>query len=111
MPGARAFDARAILRLDAGISTRDYQEYLAIAEDINLRFIELVHEAGAAFSGPGQVLNIREFKQASDEELARVDAELATLRDEQRLPFPDYPEDAISDMQGSIDYPPKGSPG
>ncbi|MEM1110750.1 MAG: mechanosensitive ion channel domain-containing protein [Pseudomonadota bacterium] len=105
----RIEQATVIMRLDAGINTRDYQEYLAIAEDINLRFIELVHDAGAAFSGAGQVLSVREFRQASAEEMARVEREMQEMREEERLPFPNYTDDEIAALKGSIDYPPKGS--
>ena len=41
--------ATAVIRLDAGVLTRDYQEYLAVAEDLNLRIIEIVHQNGVIF--------------------------------------------------------------
>jgi MscS family membrane protein len=53
--------ANAVIRIDAGVDTTDYQRFLAVAEDLNLRMIERVHDAGAAFSGPGQVLQLRDF--------------------------------------------------
>ena len=45
--------AIAILRVEAGIDTRDYQTYLAIAEDLNLRIIELADTNGVIFSSSG----------------------------------------------------------
>ena len=42
--------ATAVLRLDAGIATTNYQEFLAAAEDLNLHIVELVHETGAIFN-------------------------------------------------------------
>ena len=101
--------ATAVLRLDAGIATTNYQEFLAVAEDLNLHIVELVHGAGAIFSGPGQVLQIREFKQASDEELARMRATLDDWREQDRLPFPDYSADEKQGFKGQLDYPPPGS--
>jgi MscS family membrane protein len=97
--------ALALVRLEAGASTRDFQEYLTVAEDINLRIIELVHNVGAAFSGPGQVLQLRKFKQASDEETARVEAVLREWREQDRQPFPDYSAEEIKQFRGTIDFP------
>ena len=97
--------ALALVRLEAGISTRDFQEYLTVAEDINLRIIELVHNVGAAFSGPGQVLQLRKFKQASDEETARVEAVLQEWREQDHRPFPDYSAEEIKQFRGTIDFP------
>ncbi len=106
----RIEQATAVLRLDAGIPTTVFQEYLAVAEDLNLRIVELVHGAGAIFSGPGQVLQLREFKQASEEELAKVDAMLNDWRDQDKLPFPDHSSEDKASFKSSLDYPPKGSP-
>ncbi len=102
--------ATAVLRIDAGVMTRDFQEYLAIAEDLNLRIIETVHGNGAIFSGPGQVLQLREFYQASDETMAQVDAKLQGWRDEHELPFPDFSAARKEQIKDSIQYPPQGAP-
>ena len=100
--------ATAVLRLDAGIATTNYQEFLAAAEDLNLHIVELVHETGAIFSGPGQVLQIREFKQASDEELAKIRATLDDWREQDRLPFPDHSAAEKQAFKGQLDYPTSG---
>ena len=53
-------DATVLLRLDAGVTTVDYQQFLSVAEDINLSLIEIVHTVGAVFSGPEQTLRLQE---------------------------------------------------
>ena len=102
--------ATAVFRVDAGIMTTDYQTFLAIAEDLNLRIIETVHENGAIFSGPGQVLQVRDFHKASEETMSEVAAKLDGWRDSQQLPFPDVSEDRKAEIEGSLLYPPAGSP-
>jgi MscS family membrane protein len=102
--------ATAVFRVDAGIMTTDYQTFLAIAEDLNLRIIETVHENGAIFSGPGQVLQVRDFHKASEETMSEVAAKLDGWRDAQQLPFPDVSEDRKAEIEGSLLYPPAGSP-
>ena len=101
--------ALAVLRLESGVKTRDYQEFMAVAEDLNLRIIELVHDAGAVFSGPGQVLQVREFKQATEEEMSRVQAILQEWREQDRQPFPDYSEEEIETFRDSLEFPPRGT--
>jgi MscS family membrane protein len=48
-------DANAILRVDAGVATTDYQAFLAVAEELNLGMLDIVHQAGARFTGPAQL--------------------------------------------------------
>jgi MscS family membrane protein len=103
-------DATVLLRLDAGTTTTDFQVFLAVAEDLNLRIIEIVHGAGALFSGPGQSLQMRESAPESPERLAEIEATLASWRREDRLPFPNHSPEAIAELRGTLDYPPKGSP-
>ena len=102
-------DATALLRLDCGVRTTDFQKFLAVAEDLNLRIIEIVHGAGAVFSGPGQSLQLSEATPENGEEQARVAATLESWRNEDRLPFPDHSRADIAQLSATLDYPPKGS--
>ena len=104
-------DATAMLRLDCGIETIDYQTYLAVGEDLNLRIVEIVHGAGAIFSGPGQSMQLQEVTPPDSEKLAQVDETLATWRKEERLPFPNPSNQDIADLRKTLDYPPEGSAG
>jgi len=99
--------ATAVVRLDAGILTRNYEEYLAVAEDLNLRIIEIVHQNGAIFSGPGQVLQIRDFQQAGEEKLQEVEAKLEVWRQGEGLPFPDLSEEEKRELKNTLEYPKK----
>jgi MscS family membrane protein len=49
-------NATAILRIDAGVDTNDYQAFLAVAEELNLGIVKAVRDAGASFSGPSKTL-------------------------------------------------------
>tara|TARA_R110002110_G_scaffold205066_7_gene417206 strand:- start:356498 stop:358243 length:1746 start_codon:yes stop_codon:yes gene_type:complete len=102
-------DANAVLRLEAGVDTTDFQQFLAVAEDLNLRTIDIVHEAGAVFSGPGQLLQLRELKDTSPEQLAHIEERLKEWRDNKQLPFPNPDADEIAALKGTLDYPPHGS--
>jgi MscS family membrane protein len=99
--------ATAVMRLDAEILTKEYQEYLAVAEDLNLRIIEIVHHNGAIFSGPGQVLQLRDFQEASVDKLAEVDAKLEVWRQGEGLPFPDLSDGEKQRLKNTLTYPDK----
>ena len=92
-------DFNAILRLDAGVDTTDFAEFLAVAEDLNLRIVEIAQNAGAVFSGPGQYVHFSEFKAGSPEQLAQIEATLEQWRQQDRLPFPNYGADDIASFK------------
>jgi MscS family membrane protein len=104
-------DGNAILRLDGGVDTTDFQDYLAVAEDLNLHIVEIAEDAGASFTGPGQLVHLHESPPTSPEQQARFEQSLSELREQERLPFPDYSTEDREELRNSIDYPPKGSPG
>lgn len=49
-------DATAVIRIDAGVNTTDYQAFLALAEEINLGIVQAVRNSGASFSGPSKTI-------------------------------------------------------
>jgi hypothetical protein len=102
--------ATAVIRIDAGVDTTDYQRFLAVAEDLNLRMIELVHDAGAVFSGPGQVLQLRDFQQASQEKMAEIEASAGTGKRRSNA-FPRFHQRGESGAEGPhCNWPAGGSP-
>lgn len=69
-------DATAVLRLDGGVDTTDFQEFLAVAEDLNLLVLEAVQAAGAHFSGPGQLVQIVGAGATDEQQLSAIEANL-----------------------------------
>lgn len=51
-------DGRALLRLDAGVTTTDFQEFLQVAEELNLGIVDIGQQAGARFAGPGRLVQM-----------------------------------------------------
>lgn len=70
-------DNTAHVRIDAGITTSDFQVYLEVAEELNLQIIDLVQALGARFSGPGQQLTLRQSKDGGTETLDALEHHLA----------------------------------
>ncbi len=97
-------EAAVQMRLDAGVKTTDFQEYLAVAEDLNLRFIEIIERAGAALSGPGQLRILRDGGQPGQEHNQHVKEMLALWREQDSQPFPDFSAQDKAAMNSSLDY-------
>ena len=96
-----------MIRLDAEIMTKEYQEYLAVAEDLNLRIIEIVHHNGAIFSGPGKCYSFVIFNRPRWISWQEVDAKLEVWRQGEGLPFPDLSDSEKQRLKNTLNYPDK----
>ncbi len=104
-------DSSLDLEIFAFVQTRDFGEFLAIQEDLNLRIKDIVEACGSGFAFPSRTLYV-ERSNGLDGELARAaETEVARWRGENRLPFPEFDEREKSEMSDTLDYPPEGSPG
>jgi MscS family membrane protein len=93
----------------AYVLTQDFNEFAAVREDVLLRMLDIVESSGTGLALPAQTLYL-----GRDAGLARDKAEtavqkVAELREEKKLPFPDFHKEEISSFKGSIEYPPKES--
>jgi len=92
------------------ILTRDYGEYAAVKEDLLLRILDVIENSGSGLALPAQTLYLGRDSGLETEKAENALKKVAELRDANRLPFPDFHEDEISSLKGSIEYPPKESP-
>ena len=91
------------------VLTKDYNEYAAVREDLLLRLMDIVDEAGTGFAMPGQALVISRDSGLEKEKSDAAVKKIEELRDGKRLPFPDYHSQDISSFKGSIEYPQRDS--
>ena len=103
-------DQAYLLRMDCRVISSDFQQYLAIAEDMNLRIIDLVHQAGTDFAFPSQTIMVEEPAAPGLEEKQRSEAEVEQWREEDRYPFPQWDERHVEQIENTLDFPPRGSP-
>ncbi len=98
------------LDIFAYIDMSDYGEFLGVAEDLNLRIMDIVAESGSKFAFPSQTM-YHETGVGLDQERARAaEAQVREWRTQKSLYLPDFPNDKIAEIQGSLEYPPAGSP-
>jgi MscS family membrane protein len=98
------------IALFAFIRTRDWLTYRAIREDINLRIIDIVNEAGTGFAFPSQTAYLSRDTGLDSERSREAEMRVQSWRSEGRLPFPEFDESAREAQEDILDYPPKGSP-
>ncbi len=104
------FDDFALsLEIFAYVNCTDWPSFLAIREDINLRIISVIDEAGTGFAFPSQTAYLARDSGINIDIADRASREVDQWRANGRLPFPDFDEETIREIEDQIDYPPRGS--
>jgi MscS family membrane protein len=93
----------------AFILTREYNEYAAVKEDLLLRIMDVLEDAGGTLALPSQTLYLGRDAGLEKQKAENAARKIAELRDGKQLPFPDFHQDEISSFKGSIEYPPSES--
>jgi MscS family membrane protein len=98
------------IALFAYIRTRDRLTYQAIREDINLRIIDIVNEAGTGFAFPSQTAYLSRDTGLDSERGSEAERQVQEWRSAGQLPFPEFEKSVREAQEDVLDYPPKGSP-
>jgi len=99
------------LEVFAYVDTSDWNEFLGIREDLYLRFIEAVKEAGTGFAFPSSTTYLGRDEGLREEDVRRVEARVSAWREKGELPFPNFPDEVRQEVWNRLDWPPAGSPG
>jgi len=93
----------------AYIKTTVYSEYLEVGEDLNLRIMDIIKEAGTKLAVPIQ--NVWFEKNSPPERELADSAEKQTRqwREKNELCLPKFPDEQIDQLRNTLDYPPDGS--
>ena len=99
--------------LDIGVRiyalTRDFNEFHAIREDVLLRMSDIVKASGSSFAFPSQTLYMGRDDGLDGERGETAAKEVESWRKAGKLPFPRLATDRIEQLEGTLDYPPRGS--
>ena len=87
------------------ILTQDFNEFMAIREDLLLRMMDIIEDSGANLTQPSQTLYLRRDSGGPPEKAESAVKKIEELRDGKQLPFPDLSREDISSLKGSIDFP------
>ena len=103
--GQSSFD----LELFSYIKTLDAADFIAIREDILVRIMDVVEKSGTSFANPARTVYFTRdpgMNQKNTEEAART---VEGWREKNVYPFPDFPPAEISQLRGTVKYPPADS--
>jgi MscS family membrane protein len=99
--------------LDIGVRiyalTREWNEFHAIREDVFLRMKDIVEGSGTGFAFPSQTLYMGRDDGLDEERGEATIEEVKSWRRAGKLPFPRLAPDRIDQLEGTLDYPPRGS--
>jgi len=87
------------------VLTKDYAEFTAIREDILLRMMDIVKEAGTDFAFPSRIIYLGKDSGVNAERATEAAKQVERWREEKQLPFPDYAQTEISQFRDTIAYP------
>jgi MscS family membrane protein len=87
------------------VLTQDFNEFAAVREDLLLRMMGIVEGSGSGLALPSQTLYIGRDAGLEKEKTENAVRKIAELRDGKQLPFPDFHQDDIASLKGSIQYP------
>jgi MscS family membrane protein len=87
----------------------DFNEFLAIKEDLMLRIMDIIHAAGTGFAFPSQTVYLARDSGLDKEQSQKAEERIRQMADRQQLPFPDYTKEQMERVRGSIEFPPRSS--
>jgi MscS family membrane protein len=90
--------------------TREWNDFHAIREDIFLRVFDLVNDAGTGFAFPSRTIYMGKDEGLDTETAQRAADRVKAWRQTGQLPFPRFAPETLEKIEGTLDYPPKGSP-
>jgi MscS family membrane protein len=97
------------VELYAYILSSDYNEFLAVQEDINLRIAEVIESSGSGFAFPSQTVYLSKDQGMSETKKKAVENKVQDWIDKKELQIPEFDENAISKIENTIEYPQKKS--
>ncbi|MCW8931666.1 MAG: mechanosensitive ion channel family protein [Gammaproteobacteria bacterium] len=98
-----------LIIVNAYTDTNDLEEYKAIAEDLNLRILEILAQEGVRLAIPEQQINISRKMPIDETPINIAKEKINEMIEKQELPFPDFSPQQLDSIKNSIQYPSKGS--
>lgn len=97
------------IEIFAYVKSTDYNDFLAIQEDIFLQLIDIVDESGTGFAFPSTVNYLAQDGGVDAERTQRTEEIIRELRKDNGLSFPEFDVKTRGELRDSLPYPPDGS--
>ncbi len=93
------------LEIFSYVLTRDFAEFTAIREDLLLRIMDIVEQAGSGIAFPSRTVYFSRDGSLNQEKAAAAAQQVEQWREQNKLPFPDFAFEDKSAFRDSIVYP------
>lgn len=103
-------DCSLNVQIRVDIDTSDRVEFRAIREDIYLRVMKIVKDAGTGFAFPSRTVYHTRDDGLDAEHQRDAEAQVRAWNSAQELPFPNFTAEYRRKTRNTLDYPPEGSP-
>jgi MscS family membrane protein len=103
-------DSSLDIDIFAYVHATDFSEYLGIAEDLNLRIMDIVAESGTGFAFPSNTTYVAKDEGTDPEKTRRAEESVRGWVEREELYLPGFPEERIEALEQAIEYPGKGAP-
>lgn len=97
------------LEIFAYVRTPDYDEFLAVREDVYLRIMDIVAASGTGFAFPSQTTYFARDTGLDEAKRRAAETEVQTWREQGSLGLPHFPPETVTALNGTLDYPARGA--
>jgi MscS family membrane protein len=87
----------------------DWNDFLGIQEDINLRMAKVIEDSGSGFAFPSQTLYLSKDQGLSSEKKAEAEAKVKEWMEKGSLNIPEFDAHTIETLKNSLNYPKKST--
>ena len=98
------------LKIFSYVKEKGYAAYLEVVEDLNLRIMDIVKDAGSSFAFPSQTAYIERGSRPEPKRAQDISAKVKEWKEKNEMFLPGFPEVEITKLKGTLDYPNPGSP-
>lgn len=85
----------------------DWNDFLGIQEDINLRMAKIIEDSGTGFAFPSQTIYLSRDSGISESKKASAEAKVREWIENDELQIPEFDPETIDTLKGKLDYPNK----
>ena len=103
--GASSLD----IEIFAYVRANDYNEFLEVQEDLNLRVFDVVNESGSGFAFPSQTVYMAQDQGLDKAKTKTAEKQVKDWIANNDLQIPQFDFETIKDLEDTLSYPPEGS--
>ena len=101
-------DSALEIEMQCFVTTPEQNEFGAIREDLLLRAMEILAVNGTGLAFPSQTVYLGRDRGLNSESASAAEGKVRLLREQNKLPFPDFTPQEVAELADKLDYPSRG---